>query len=165
MFSNLSKGSVLYGLEIKDSMRFFTAPIDSVSLPYPKYRNNNTFGQMPETVMDIVATVNGERRTFQQVPSNSAIADFGNDTFVLADSKDSLNGYVNSMLQNSRNIVNSVEKHKALIAQYENVLGSLNPEQANDNAVRELNNKVNSLEGQIAEMLTLLKAGNDKKAV
>ena len=165
MFSNLSKGSVLYGLEIKDGMKFFTAPIESVSLPYPKYRNNNTFGQIPETVMDIVCTVNGERRTFQQVPSNSAIADFGNDTFVLADGKDSLNGYVNSMLQNSRNIVNSVEKHKALISQYESVLASLNPGQANDNAVKELNTKVNSLESQIAEMLSLLKSGNPKPTV
>ena len=165
MFSNLSKGSVLYGLEIKDGMKFFTAPIESVSLPYPKYRNNNTFGQMPETVMDIVCTVNGERRTFQQVPSNSAIADFGNDTFVLADGKDSLNGYVNSMLQNSRNIVNSVEKHKALISQYESVLTSLNPGQANDNAVKELNSKVNSLESQIAEMLSLLKSENPKPTV
>ena len=165
MFSNLSKGSVLYGLEIKDGMKFFTAPIESVSLPYPKYRNNNTFGQMPETVMDIVCTVNGERRTFQQVPSNSAIADFGNDTFVLADGKDSLNGYVNSMLQNSRNIVNSVEKHKSLISQYESVLASLNPGQANDNAVKELNTKVNSLESQIAEMLSLLKSGNPKPTV
>lgn len=165
MFSNLSKGSVLYGLEIKDGMRFFTAPIESVSLPYPKYRNNQTFGQMPETVMDIVATVNGERRTFQQVPSNSAIADFGNDTFVLADGRDSLNGYVNSMLQNSKNIVNSVEKHKALIQQYEKVLGSLNPGQANDSVVKELNSKVNSLEEQITEMLSLLKAGNNKPTV
>jgi hypothetical protein len=165
MFSNLSKGSVLYGLEIKDGMKFFTAPIESVSLPYPKYRNNNTFGQIPETVMDIVCTVNGERRTFQQVPSNSAIADFGNDTFVLADGKVSLNGYVNSMLQNSRNIVNSVEKHKALISQYESVLTSLNPGQANDNAVKELNSKVNSLESQIAEMLSLLKSGNPKPTV
>lgn len=165
MFSNLSKGSVLYGLEIKDGMKFFTAPIESVSLPYPKYRNNNTFGQMPETVMDIVCTVNGERRTFQQVPSNSAIADFGNDTFVLADGKDSLNGYVNSMLQNSRNIVNSVEKHKALISQYESVLTSLNPGQANDNAVKELNTKVNSLESQIAEMLSLLKQRTPNQTV
>ena len=163
MFSNLSKGSVLYGLEVKDGMKFFTAPIESVSLPYPKYRNNNTFGQMPETVMDIVCSVNGEKRTFQQVPSNSAIADFGNDTFVLADGRDSLNGYVNSMLQKSKDIINSVEKHKALVTQYEGVLGSLNPSQVNDSAVRELGSKVNSMESQMAEILSLLRAGNIKK--
>lgn len=156
MFSNLSKGSVLYGLETKGEIKCFTAPVDSVSIPYPKQRTN-VFGQMPEMVVDIVATVNGERKEFKQVPSNSAIADFGNDTFVLADGKDSLNGYVNSMLQNSRNIVNSVEKHRTLISQYEDVLGALNPGQVNDNAVKELGNKVSTMESQMAEILTLLK--------
>lgn len=159
MFSNLSKGSTLHGLETKGDMKYFTAPIESITLPYPKYKNS-TFGQMPEMVLDIVANVNGERREYRQVPSNSAIADFGSDTVVLADCKDSLNGYVNTMLQNSRGIVNSVDKHKALIAQYENVLSILNPNQVNEGAVKDLNNKVNSLESQIAEMLALLKQKN-----
>ena len=75
MFSNLSKGSVLYGLETKGEIKMFTAPVDSVTIQYPKHMNN-TFGQLPEMVVDIVATVNGERREFKQVPSNSAIADF-----------------------------------------------------------------------------------------
>lgn len=156
MFSNLSKGSVLYGLETKGDLKFFTAPIESVSFPRPK-GINTTFGQLPEMVVDIVANVNGERREYKQVPSNSAIADFGPETLVLADSKDSLNGYINSMLQNSRNIVNSVDKHKALITQYEKVIAVLNPSQASDNTVRELSGKVNSMESQMAEILALLK--------
>lgn len=159
MFSNLSKGSVLYGLETKGEIKLFTAPIESVTMAYPKQRNN-VFGQLPEMVVGIVATVNGERREFKQVPSNSAIADFGPDTLVLADGRDSLNGYVNSMLQNSRNIVNSVGRHKALITQYESVIDSLNPGHANDSMVKELNSKVNNLESQLSEMLALLKAGN-----
>jgi hypothetical protein len=162
MFSNLSKGSVLYGLETKGEIKLFTAPIESVSLPYPKQRSN-IFGQMPEMVVDIVATVNGERKEFKQVPSNSAIADFGNDTFVLADGRDSLNGHVNSMLHNSRNIVNSVEKHKALISQYEDVLGYLNPGQANDSAVKELRGQVEDMKTQMAEMLSLLKEKTSSK--
>ena len=107
--------------------------------------------------MDIVVTINGERREFKQVPSNNAIADFGPDTFVLSDTKDSLMNYVNSMLQNSRNIVNSVGKHKALITQYENVLAELNPNVANDNAVKELRGQVESMQSQMQEMLSLLR--------
>ena len=156
MFSNLSKGSVLYGLETKGDLKFFAAPIESVSFPRPK-GINTTFGQYPEMVVDIVANVNGERREYKQVPSNSAIADFGPETLVLADSKDSLNGYINSMLQNSRNVVNSIDKHKTLINQYEKVLAVLNPNQANDNTVRELSGKVNNMESQMAEILSLLK--------
>ena len=164
MFSNLSKGSVLYGLDTKGEVKLFTATVDTVSIPRPKYMQN-TFGQMPETVVDIVATINGERREFKQVPSNNAIADFGPDTFVLSDTKDSLMNYVASMLQNSRNIVNSVDKHKSLITQYEKVLGELNPNVANDNAVKELRGQVESMQSQMQEMLSLLKAGNIKTGV
>ena len=164
MFSNLSKGSVLYGLDTKGEVKLFTATVDTVSMPRPKYMQN-TFGQMPETVVDIVATINGERREFKQVPSNNAIADFGPDTFVLSDTKDSLMNYVASMLQNSRNIVNSVDKHKSLITQYEKVLGELNPNVANDNAVKELRGQVESMQSQMQEMLSLLKAGNTKTGV
>ena len=156
MFSNLSKGSVLYGLDTKGEVKLFTATVDTVSLPRPRYMQN-TFGQLPETVVDIVVTINGERREFKQVPSNNAIADFGPDTFVLSDTKDSLMNYVNSMLQNSRNIVNSVGKHKALITQYENVLAELNPNVANDNAVKELKGQVESMQSQLSEALALLK--------
>lgn len=161
MFSNLSKGSILYGLDTKGGVKMFTATVDSVSMPRPKYVQN-TFGQMPEMVVDVVVTINGERREFKQVPSNNAIADFGPDTFVLSDSKDSLMNYVSSMLQSSRNIVNSVDKHKSLIAQYEQVLGELNPASANESAVKELREQVQDMQGQMGEILSLLKSGKLK---
>ena len=157
MFSNLSKGSVLYGLDTKGEAKLFTATVESVTFPRPRFNTQNTFGQMPETVVDIIANINGERREFKQVPSNNAIADFGPDTFVLSDTRDSLMNYIASMLQNSKNIVNSVDKHKSLIAQYEKVLGELNPNVANDNAVKELRGQVENMQSQMGEILSLLK--------
>ena len=56
------------------------------------------FGQMPELRLDIICNINGERKTFQQVPSNSAIADFGDKSFVIADNKDSLLAILGSFL-------------------------------------------------------------------
>ena len=156
MFSNLSKGSVLYGLDTKGEVKMFTATVDSVTLPRPKYIQN-TFGQLPEMVLDIVANVNGERKEYKEVPTNNVIADFGPDTFVLSDSRDSLTNYVRSQLQKSRDVVNSADKHKALIPQYEHVLGELDPTSANDNAVKELRGQVESMQSQMAEMLSLLK--------
>ena len=156
MFSNLSKGSVLYGLDTKGEVRMFTATVESVTLPRPKYVQN-TFGQLPEMVLDIVANVNGERKEYKEVPTNNVIADFGPDTFVLSDSRDSLTNYVRSQLQKSRDVVNSADKHKALIPQYEGVLGELDPASANDNAVKELRGQVESMQAQLAEALTLLR--------
>jgi hypothetical protein len=140
----------------------FTASVESVSMPRPKYVQN-TFGQLPEMVVDIVANINGERREFKQVPSNNAIADFGPDTFVLSDSKDSLMNYVSSMLQSSKNIVNSVEKHKSLITQYEKVIADLNPASANESAVKELREQVVGMQNQMGEILSLLKSGGIKQ--
>jgi hypothetical protein len=55
--------------------------------------------------------------------------------------------------------------HEALIPQYKQALGELNPEIANDNAVRELRGQVESMQSQMQEMLSLLKAGNAKPTV
>ena len=89
MFSNLTQGSILYGYDAKETFKYFTAPIVSVSLPRLKNKPNG-FYPLTEMVVDIVATVNGERREFQQVPSNTSIADFGENAFVIADSKEAL---------------------------------------------------------------------------
>lgn len=156
MFSNLSKGSVLYGLETKGDMKFFTAPVESVSMPRAK-NFNPTFGQMPELVVDIVAVVGGERREFKQVPSNSSIADFGPDTFVLADNKDSLANHIRSLRQVSQTVIDSYAKHKEKIPQYDKILTELDPTSVSENAVKELGHKVNTMEGQMAEILSLLK--------
>lgn len=164
MFSNLTNGSIIYGLETKDGIKPFTAPIISVSLPRPRFVNN-TFGQLPETVVDIIATVNGEKREFKQVPGNTAIANFGSDAFILADSKESMNAYIESMLQNSKNIVASVDKHKALISQYQNAYSQLNPtisSTTNEETVKNLNAEVGELKNQVNELIALLKSGTVK---
>ena len=73
MFSTLSKGNVLYGLDKTDKIKWFTASVENVT-PTIGNQNPSMFGQMPELRLDIVCNINGEQKTFQQVPSNSAIA-------------------------------------------------------------------------------------------
>jgi hypothetical protein len=159
MFSNLSKGSILYGLDNKGDIKFFTASIESISLPRSRYMQN-TFGQIPETVIDIIAVINGEKREFKQVPSNNTIADFGPDTFVIADNKESLVNYINGQLQKSIDIVNSKDRHEVLIEQYKKVLEQLNPSMVDNNAVKELKGQVESMQAQLKEALALLKSNN-----
>ena len=161
MFSNLSKGNVLYGLDRRDSLKLFTASIEKVVPNYAKTQLN-TFGQFPELRLDIVAIVNGEQKTFQQVPSNSAIADFGDKAFVIADNKDSLYNYIKSLKDKSKAVVDSAPYHEALIPQYDNVLNELMPGSANNDEVKALRSEVGSLKSQLAEAIALLKSGNSK---
>jgi len=163
MFANLSKGSVLYGLDRKDKVKWFTASIEKVTPAFPRTAQN-TFGQFPEMTVDIVSIINGERREFKQVPSNNAIADFGPESIVLADNKDSLINYVNSLLQTSENIVNSADKHKELIPQFKTILSELSPGANNDIVVNQLKDEVSSLKSQLAEAISLLKGANQKSS-
>jgi len=123
MFSNLSQNSILYVLDLNSSPKILSGPIDRITIPRPKY---NTFNPNMEMVVDIFATINGEKREFKGVP-NGSIANFGDNAFVLAENKDSLNSYINAMLQNSKSVIDSVEKHKSLISNYEEALAELNP--------------------------------------
>ena len=161
MFSNLSKGNILYGLDRRDKINWFTASIESITPVYGK-TNPNMFGQLPELRLDIVANVNGERREFKQVPSNNAIADFGETSFVIADNKDSLFNYIKTLRQNSKAIVDSAPYHNSLIPQYDTVLNELVPSSANNEEVKALKDEVSSLKSQLAEAISLLKSGTNK---
>ena len=127
MFSNLSQNSILYVLDLNSTPKVLSGPIERVTIPRPKY---NTFNPNMEMIVDIIATINGERREFKGVP-NGSIANFGDTAFVLAENKESLNSYINAMLQNSRSIIDSVEKHQTLINNYEEALAELNPDIVN----------------------------------
>ena len=85
------------------------------------------------------------------------IADFGPNTFVLSDSKDSLLNFLKAKLQESRNIVSNKSVHEALIPQWEQAINELDPSSANESAVKELRGQVESMQNQLAEALALLK--------
>jgi hypothetical protein len=156
MFSNLSQNSIMYLLDLHSTPKVLSGPIERVSVPRPKY---NTFNPNMEMVVDIVATINGERREFKGVP-NGAIANFGDDAFVLAENRDALNAYINSMLQNSKNIMNSIEKHQKLIVDYEDALQELNPDirasKENDKAIQTLQDQVEALQKGMQQMLAIM---------
>lgn len=161
MFSNLTQNSILYVLDLESNPKVLSGPIERVSIPRPKY---NTFNPNMEMIVDITATIGGERREFKGVP-NTSIANFGNDSFMLAENKDVLISYINSMLQNSKSIVSSIDKHKKLIDNYETALGELNPATKDNKAIEGLQEKVNSLQDTIKVLLEKLNNGanNERK--
>lgn len=152
MFSNLSQNSILYVLDLQNNPKVLNGPVERVSLPRPKY---NTFNPNMEMVVDIFATINGEKREFKGVP-NGSIANFGDNAFILAENKEALNSYINAMLQNSRSILNSVDKHQKLINDYEEALQELNPsikaDKEKDKAIQTLQDQVAELKGMLLAM-------------
>lgn len=152
MFSNLSQGNILYGLDTRGDFKTFAAPITKASAPYPSYVNNNGV-QVPCMVIDISATINGENREFKQVPSNISIADFGSIGFVLADNKESLKVHVNSMVDAKKQRVNNIEVEKKLLEQYSNIADELN----GTSAIRQENEEIKALRAEVAEYRSVMK--------
>lgn len=161
MFSNLSAGSVLYVLDTRSKLKLTSGQINSVSLPRPKRAVFNPaapYGQNIETVTDIVATINGERREFREVPSSATIANFGSEAFILADSREAMLSQVNTMLQNSQSIISDIDKHKNIIKDCKEILIELNPslaaEAQRDNAINTLQSQVDMLSKQLGQLLS-----------
>ena len=153
MFSNLTQNSVIYIMDLNNSPKITSGLIESVSLPRPKY---NGFNPTFETVVDIVANIAGERREFKGVPNN-AVADFGEAAFILAENKEVLGSYINSMLQNSKKIVNSMEKHQKIITDCEEALNELNPASPAENkAMQDLQSQVSELQKGMQALLEKL---------
>lgn len=163
MFSNLSQNSILYILDLNSNPKILSGPVERVSVPRPKYNN---FNPTLEMIVDVIATINGERREFKGIP-NGAIANFGTDAFILAESKEALNSYINAMLQNSRSILESVDKHKKLVMDYEEALQELNPslkaDKEKDKAIQDLQGQVNSLQESIQQLLAKMNGGENNK--
>lgn len=162
MFSNLSQNSILYILDLQSNTKIINGIVERVSIPRPKY---NTFNPNMEMVVDIIAAINGERREFKGIP-NGTIANFGTDAFVLAESREALNSYINAMLQNSKSVLESIDKHKKLVMDYEEALQELNPslkaEKEKDQMIQDLKDQVSNLQNSMQQILSKMTSENTK---
>lgn len=159
MFSNLGQNSVIYILDLKGERKVHSGLVERVSMPRPKY---NTFNPSMEMVVDIIAVIDGERREFKSVPNNS-IADFGADAFVIAENREALSSYVNQMLQNSRNYIEGVERHRKLIGCYEEAMQEMDPElkssKEKDKAIESMRDEIAVLKEGMQKLLASINKG------
>jgi hypothetical protein len=149
MFSNLNHNSILHIWDIKGNPKILSGQIERISIPRAKH---DSFSQNFETVVDIIAMINGESREFKDVPNNS-VAEFGEDKFVLAESRDILEAFIRSKCQNAKGIIENSKKQQELLPLYEEALDEINP---NLKADKEKDKVISSLQEQITEMKEMI---------
>lgn len=164
MFSNLSRGSILQGIDRSEGMKWFTGSIERVTPASNSIQQPYNIGQFPVVNVDIIANIDGKQREFRGVPGNNSIADFGEDSIILADNKDALYNYVKSLLRTSEDATNPdiIKKHERWKKELKGVLSEMVPGSTNNDEVKELKDEVSSLKSQLAEAILLLKRGNAK---
>lgn len=163
MFQSLRPSNQFYILH-KDSVPYLEiGSVVSVSAPMPKFQFPQAFGQPQEMVVDVVARVNDNNVTFQKLPANQEIADFGNNgSIVVATSKEAMNAELSSLRQKSVDIINSVNFHRSVIEGCDKTLRDLNPEYAQkQQQAEEINVLKQNMEEMRQSMASLMKMQQD----
>lgn len=147
MFQGLRTNSLFYVLDKGENPNLRIGQVVSVSNPQTKYPTfNNGFTPQPmETVVDVKVKLGDEEVDFKQLPANGQIANDKN--LVVSDNKDAMSEEVDSMLRQSKAILESVDYNKRVVESCEGMLQQLNPQIAKE---KEQTEKINKLEGKVS---------------
>ena len=169
MFSALRQGSSFFILDKTNVPKLKIGSVVSVSQPMPKYNNTYVPGHnYTETVVDVVVKVNEEELKFEKLPSNLSIANFGQSGIVVSESKEAMNGEVESMLRNSKNIIESVPYHKDVLIACDEMMKELNPQLAKEKEQEQkiaiLENRMGGMESTLQDIHKLLNSALSNKS-
>lgn len=160
MFQGLRTNSLFYVLDKGEKPSLRIGQVVSVSNPQTRYPSfNNGFTPQPmETVVDVKVKLGDEEVDFKQLPANGQIANDKN--LVVSDSKDAMSSEVDSMLRQSKAILESVDYHESVVKSCEGILLQLNPQIAKEKEqaekINKLEGKVSGMEGKLDRMMGLL---------
>lgn len=87
---------------------------------YKTYNPAVSFGTNMQTVVDIGVKINNEHKDIIGVPSNESVHSYGD--YVVSETREAMISELDAMLQNSKNIIDSVDHHKRIIAACEGIL-------------------------------------------
>ena len=160
MFSTLRKGATIYILDRTSEPEVKVGYIDNVTLPRPMYPTFNpavSLGTNMQRVVDITVRIGEEKKEFS-VPSDLSIHTYGD--YTISENKEAMISEVDSLLQNSKDVLDSIDRHKAAIDAYENILKTLNPvyakEQERDSTIDKLTQQVNGMQSTLNRLESLL---------
>lgn len=160
MFSGVRQGSLFYILEKGEEFNLKIGQVVSVSNPQPKYSNftaQSVYTQ-PEMVVDVKVKIGEDTIDFKQLGANVNIANSGN--VVVSDSKEAMSMEVESLLRNSKQIVDSISYHEKVINSCDSMLRELNPQFAKEKEQEEkidaLEEKMGGIENTLNQMMGLL---------
>lgn len=143
MFSSLNQGSIIYILDKTERPKFKVGEVISISQPKVDYNSTGQFGQYQATTVDIKVNVEGNTYEYNSIPSSYSVITYNNGKITLSETKQGLQSEVESILQNSKQIVEKIDTYKQNIVDCESILKQLNPQFAKD---KERDERLNSLE-------------------
>lgn len=149
MFSFLKQGSLLYVLDKTEGAKLKIGEVVSVSAPHTNYQ-----APFPnQTYIDVKVTIDGNIHEYNQIPSQNSIVTYNNGKITISETKQELQSEVETLLQNSRQIISNIGVYQKNIDDCEDILKELSPQYAKD---KERDDRIESLEDKLDKILKLL---------
>ena len=154
MFSALSQGGNIYLLDKTSSPKYLVGEIIGVSQPKINY---NGFNQ----AVDLKVKIDDTIQEFNNLPSINSVVTYNNGKLVISETKQGIQTEVETILNNSKNIVENIETYKQNIVDCESILKQLNPQFAKDkerdDRLQNLETRFDGVESKLDKIFDLIK--------
>jgi len=152
MFSALNQGSLVYILDKTNNLKLKVGEVVGVS--QPKFNNTGFNTQNNnQTFVDIKIKIDGNVNEFNSIPSTYSLVSYNNGHIIISETKQGLQTEVETILQNSKQVLDNIETYKNNIKECEDILKELNPQFAKD---KERDDKISSLSNEVLDIKSTL---------
>lgn len=152
MFSALSQGSSIYLLDKTSSPKFVIGEVVGVTQP------NYNFNQ---ATVDLKVKVDDSIQEFNNLPSINNTVTYNNGKIIISETKQGIQNEVETILTNSKNILNNIDTYKQNVEECENILKQINPQFAKDkerdDRLQSLENRFDGVESKLDKIFDLIK--------
>lgn len=155
MFSALSQGSPIYLLDKTSSPEYKVGEV--VGISYPKMTSYNL---APQNTVDIKVKVDNNIQEFNSIPSINSIVSYNGGKIIISESKQGIQNEVESILQNSKQILNNIDMYQKNISDCEGILKQLSPQFAidkeRDERLSNLEDRFDGFESKLDKIFNLI---------
>ena len=155
MFSALSQGSPIYILDKASSPKFKIGEV--VGVNYPKI---NPYNISPQNTVDLKVKVDDETQEFNSIPSINTVVSYNSGKIIISETKQGIQNEVETILSNSKQILNNIETYQKNVTDCEEILKQLNPQFAidkeRDERLSNLENRFDGFESKLDKIFNLI---------
>ena len=152
MFNTLKQNSLFYIFDKNINPNIKIGKVKNIST------NPQNYGLANQEI-DITIDVNGDTYEFKKIPANLSIVS-PSKGIIISDNVEDMTKEVEVTINNSQQIIDSIDYHKSILEAKDNLLSVLNPRFAKD---KEQELKLISLENKVYNILNMLSNAIQKK--
>ena len=151
MFSALSQGSSIYLLDKTSSPKYLIGEV--VGVTQPKYNFN-------QATVDLRVKIDDQIQEFNNLPSINSTVTYNNGKLLISETKQGIQNEIETILFNSKNIVDNIDVYKQNIKDCENILKQINPQFAKDkerdDRLLNLENRFDGVESKLDKIFNII---------